>query len=188
MFSIKSIIHRYPEPGHSFLPCDRCFGHIEKARRKVETVFLPEEYEKLVSETSNKYNVIHVEQDMILNFYEYLMPLCKKIISNKEKAKFTIMAYRYIEYISNDGLYCGTSGNSTIREHYNLEKNGEKLIITDEIMKLYNGPIKLKLAKYNDVIQLASKYVPNECQWFYMNLTAEEATSNNRDCDSDYEM
>lgn len=43
MFPIKSITHRYPEPGHSFLPCDRCFGHIEKARRKVEKVFLPED-------------------------------------------------------------------------------------------------------------------------------------------------
>lgn len=36
-----SIKHRYPEPGHSFLPCDRCFGHIEKKRRKVERVYLP---------------------------------------------------------------------------------------------------------------------------------------------------
>lgn len=37
-FSFKSIIHRYPEPGHSFLPCDRCFGHIKKAIRNIETV------------------------------------------------------------------------------------------------------------------------------------------------------
>ncbi|KAF0749605.1 NAD-dependent protein deacetylase Sir2B-like [Aphis craccivora] len=86
---------------NEFLACDRCFGHIEKARRKVETVFLPEEYEKLVSETN---------------------------ITNKEKEKFTIMAYRYVEYNRNEGLYCGTSGNSTIREHYNMEKNGEILL------------------------------------------------------------
>lgn len=39
MFHIKSIIHRYPEPGYSFLPCNRCFGHIEKVRRKVKRVF-----------------------------------------------------------------------------------------------------------------------------------------------------
>lgn len=30
MYGIKHIIHRYPEPGHSFLPCDLAFGIIEK--------------------------------------------------------------------------------------------------------------------------------------------------------------
>jgi len=114
IFSIKSIIHRYTEPGYSFLPCDRCFGHIEKSRRRVETVFLTEEYEKLVSETSSKFNVIHVDQSIILNFTDYLMPLCKKIVTNKEKTKFTIMAYRYVEYNRNEGLFCGRSGNSSI--------------------------------------------------------------------------
>jgi len=97
MFSIKSIIHRYPEPGHSFLPCDRCFGHIEKVRRKVETVFLPEEYEKLVSETNTKYNVIHVDQSIIFNFTVYLTTLCKKIVTNKEKEKFTIIMLNIIK-------------------------------------------------------------------------------------------
>jgi len=161
---------------------------MEKARRKVETVFLPEEYEKLVSETNSKYNVIHVDQSIIFNFTDYLTPLCKKIVTNKEKEKFTIMAYRYVEYNRNEGLYCGTSGNSTIREHYNMEKNGEILYINDDkLLKLYNSPIKLKLAKYNDVTQLASKYVPNEYQWFYNNLIAEEnSTTRNNNCDSDY--
>jgi len=39
MYGIKKIIHRYPEPGHSFLPCDRNFGQIEKQRRRQERVF-----------------------------------------------------------------------------------------------------------------------------------------------------
>lgn len=46
-FNIKRIIHQYPEPGHSFLSCYRYFGHTEKARRKLETVYLPTRYEKL---------------------------------------------------------------------------------------------------------------------------------------------
>lgn len=82
LFSIRSIIHRYPKSGHRFLPCDRCFSRIEKGRRKVEKVYLPENYEKLVLDTnSKKYNVIHVEQSMILNFIDYLTPLCKKIVT-----------------------------------------------------------------------------------------------------------
>lgn len=30
MYGIKNIIHRYPEPGHSYQPCDRVFGSIKK--------------------------------------------------------------------------------------------------------------------------------------------------------------
>lgn len=95
------------------------------------------------------------------------------------------MAYRYVEY-SNEGLFCGTSINSTIRDHFTMEKNDEKLLINeDQLLKLYNnGPIKIKISKYKDVTELAREYVPQEYQWFYSSLKAKE---NNRDCETDYE-
>lgn len=127
---------------------------------------------------------------MILNFTDYLMPLCKKIITNKDKIKFTIMAYRYVEYLK-EGLFCGISGNSTIKEHYIMEKSGEKLQIDEgKLLKLYNGPIKIKKSKFNDVTELACKYVPQEYQWFYSTLIAEEedtTNSNYKDLTSDFE-
>lgn len=43
---VDKIIHRFPEPGHSFMPCDRCFGVVEKHVRKIERIFLPSEYMK----------------------------------------------------------------------------------------------------------------------------------------------
>lgn len=124
-----------------------------------------------------------------MNFTDYLMPLCKKVVTNKDKIKFTIMAYKFVEY-SNEGLFCGISGNSTIRDYFILAKSGENLVINeDELLILYNdGPIKLKLSKYKDVTELASKYVPQEYQWFYSTLKAEENnTTNNGDSISDYE-
>lgn len=59
----------------------------------------------------------------------------------------------------------------------------------DELLKLYNdGPIKLKLSKYNDVTELASNYVPQEYQWLYSTLKAEENnTTNHGGSISDYE-
>lgn len=186
-FNLKSIIHQYPEPGHSFLPCDRHFAHIEKAKRKLENVFVPEAYEKLVNETNKRFNVIHVTQEMIFNFYDYLTPLCKKIITNKDRTKFTIMSYRYIEYTT-DGLFCSVSGNSTSKEKFSLVKPGLKLEINEnDIRVLYNSPIKLKKAKFNDVTQLAIKYVPEQYQWFYSGLLSEDNLSENRDSESDYE-
>lgn len=124
----------------------------------------------MVKYTNKNYNVIHVTQDMIYNYNDYLTPLCKKIITNKNKVKFLIMSYRYVEYKSK-GIFCSISGNSTAKELYSLEKVGSKLLLDQRFLnELYNGPIQLKQAKYNDVQQLAAKYVPNEYQWFYNNL------------------
>lgn len=89
------------------------------------------------------------------------------------------MSYWFVEY-KNDGIYCSISRNSTAKEQYTLEKVGQKLILNQSIFHtLYNGPIKLKHAKYNDVQQLAAKYVPNEQQWFYNNVQAQDIPNKN---------
>lgn len=69
------------------------FWHIEKARRKIETVFLLEECEKLISENNSKYNVIHVDQSIIFNITDYLTPLCKKIVTNEKKENLPLWLY-----------------------------------------------------------------------------------------------
>lgn len=181
---LTNITHRYPEPGHSFLPCDRCFGHIEKNRRKVERVYLPQEYEDLVKNTNSRFNIIQVTQNMIYNFNAYLSPLCKKVISNTNKVKFTVMAYRYLEY-RDTGVFCSVSANGISKEHYVLEKSGQKLVLGNEIPKLYTEPIKIKKEKFDDVLQLAIKYVPK--QRFYLNLKAQDETITANTIDSDYD-
>jgi len=70
-FGFKTVVQRYPEPGHSFLPCDRCFGLIEQKKRKIERVFIPETYKNMVQETcADKFHVIDVVPDnnMLYNF------------------------------------------------------------------------------------------------------------------------
>lgn len=54
------IIHRFPEPGHSFLPCDRSFGIIEKKKRLVERIYLPQKYKKIVESSALRFYVITV--------------------------------------------------------------------------------------------------------------------------------
>jgi hypothetical protein len=65
-FKLETVIQRYPEPGHGFLPCDRFFGLIEQKKRKIERVFLPETYQEMVKQTN-----INVKQNMIYNFSDY---------------------------------------------------------------------------------------------------------------------
>lgn len=78
LYGIEQIIYMYPEPGHSFLPNDRCFGRIEKKRKRLEQVYLPETYHELVHNTSKKFEVIKVTQDIIFNFSDSLSSMFKK--------------------------------------------------------------------------------------------------------------
>lgn len=168
-FGLTKIIQRYPEPGHSFLPCDRCFGLIEQRKRKIERVYIPSTYQEMVKNTCvSRFNVINVTQQFIYNFSEYLKPYFKKYITNSSKAKFTIMAYRQIEY-KQEGLFCSTIAHSTRNDHFILKKSGGDSLKhpLDNIPKLYTKCLQIKRAKLLDIQDLASKYVPPEHLWFY---------------------
>lgn len=182
MYGIKNIIHRYPEPGHSFLPCDRAFGIIEKRRRKLERIYLPSTYKKLVKDTCANFNVIDVEQNMILNYAQHTKPLFKKIVNNRAKVNFSILTYRFIEYTQN-GLYASISVHSTAKDHFILQKVKTTLSLPTNTSLLYNGPLSIKKAKLKDVRDLASKYVPSENLWYYSNLRSDEDQQINNDCD-----
>jgi len=50
---------------------------------------------------------------------------------------------------------------------------------------LYKEPIKIKKEKFDDVQQLATKYVPKEHQWFYLNLKTKDKNTTAIDSDND---
>ena len=54
-------------PGHSFLPCDRGFGAIERLCRKKEIISCPEEYAEIISSIKNT-KVHKLKQEEILDF------------------------------------------------------------------------------------------------------------------------
>ena len=44
-----TVEHKFPMPGHTFLPCDRDFGVIEKKKRETAAVYNPEGWLTLVA-------------------------------------------------------------------------------------------------------------------------------------------
>jgi hypothetical protein len=79
-------------------------------------------------------------------------------------------------------VYCEvTSSASLIKESFILEKEGEVLSLPESNKKLYRGPLGIQPNKLKDVLQLAKKYVPPDCQWFYSTLTARLDQKNNND-------
>lgn len=177
------IIHRYPEPGHSFLPCDRSFGLIEKEKRKRERIVLPEEWVALVKNTCRKFEVIPVSQDIILNFSGHFSKLFKKTVFNKRKHKFAIASYRVMEY-TEKGVACSISASAGFKDEFTLQKPGVHLTLPAPDSHLYSGSLPLKRAKYLHVIELAKKYVPADCMWFYDGLSYEGEEQPNQSEDS----
>lgn len=144
-------------------------------RKKIERVYLPETYQELVRKTSKHFQVIKVTQDVLFNFSESMKSLFKKTVVGVDRSKFSIMSYQYMEYNS-EGLFCSSSGNSTGKKKFLLEKKGVEIRLPENIPNLYNRLINIKSVKFKDVQNLATKYVPPEYIWFYRTLV--EETSN----------
>lgn len=84
-------------------------------------------------------------------------------------------------------MFCSVSPNSTGKVNFSFERPELTLQINDEdLHKLHVGPLKISVAKFNDVTQLASKYVPHQFQWFYISLISEDNNITNN-YDSDYD-
>lgn len=49
-------------PGHSFLPCDRAFGHIEKKIRRRQSIYCPQDYAKIIQQAVGKENTVVMMQ------------------------------------------------------------------------------------------------------------------------------
>ena len=64
--NLEEIQVLYPLSGHSRLPCDRDFAHIEKNRRTKDRVVKPSEWVNLIEETniSNPFPTVFVEHPL----------------------------------------------------------------------------------------------------------------------------
>lgn len=73
---VKKIEIVFPVRGHSFLPCDRVFGLIEKEIRTHQEIFVPSEYHKMISNFST---VKKVDEDwFVYDFKEISNRVMKK--------------------------------------------------------------------------------------------------------------
>lgn len=172
------IIQRFPEPGHSFMPCDRSFGIIEKNLRKTERVFVPEDYMRIVKNTSKKFDVISVNREMVFNMVEHLagfFPNIPKICNGQSrKKKFLITKPRLFVY-DKKGIEKGTilvgTGIDDQMDTVNLYCSGN--IGLTGAACAYLEPLKIKALKFRDVQSLAQKYVAPSDIEFYNSLMSQ---------------
>ncbi|GLV44548.1 hypothetical protein CBL_12105 [Carabus blaptoides fortunei] len=54
---IKTIMHKFLEPGHTYIECDRDFGLIEKKKKKIPQVFIPKHWTTIIQKSSRNFEV-----------------------------------------------------------------------------------------------------------------------------------
>lgn len=169
------IIHHFPEPGHSFLPCDRDFGLIEKKKRKKEILYLPEEWYSLVEGCGSKFIVERVSQEIIFDFKSHLDSYFKKSAVVK-KQPFTISKYRIFVYDSAmpQNVFVTESHNPNTTVGYPLLKNASVVIDLNKAPLAYKEQLSLKSQKYDSIMPLVKKYVPPVYLPFFDNLKRAE--------------
>lgn len=190
--ALHTVVHHLPERGHSFLPCDRDFGIIEKKRRNKEVLYLPEEWYNFVSSCSRKFQVVRVQvvQDIIYDFKTYLTPHFKTNIVTKKK-KYEISKYKIFEYNINHKNEVYVSENHSLEnnmESSSLRKNNKEDCAELELKNeqlAYNSSLPIKYSKYEDLMKLAKKFIPPNCMDFYNNLKHTEKDSAGVDQDSE---
>jgi len=80
--------------------------------------------------------VVDVSREMIFNFSDYTQPLFKKTLKSVNNQKFTIMAYRRMEY-KMEGLFCTVYHNSVGFEEFHLQKQSSILKFPEESIYHY---------------------------------------------------
>ncbi len=107
-----SISFQFPIPGHSWMPCDKDFGKIEKLRLKTETVTSPSEYMETVkkSQMNPPFRVVYVEHPLTDDLENDGTPVCrvkdyKAVIGKFSNAINGITKIRALKFCKSRILY-----------------------------------------------------------------------------------
>lgn len=80
-FSFSTIDHKFMVSGHSYLPNNRDFGNIEKARKRAECLYVPDDWERVIREArrKNPFQVRRMEREDFVS-----LTILKKAIVNRK--------------------------------------------------------------------------------------------------------
>ena len=68
---LKEVHLEFLVPGHSFMPCDRCFGTLEKSFKRKECINTPQEYREIIN-ASTKSTSVTMGYEHFLDFKDLL--------------------------------------------------------------------------------------------------------------------
>nr|CAH7727756.1 unnamed protein product [Callosobruchus chinensis] len=174
---ITEIHHKFLEPGHTYMECDRSFGLIEKKKRQIPQVFVPADWETVIRGSSANFTVYNMTKD---DFYS-LLPLNEMMKDPKKDIIGQLLKWREIywfAYYKSERLSFGYKNTLNIDvEFYTCMMATSQLgrpSFKFSRLKPLNAPsIKIKTAKYKNLLTLLP-YIPPIHHSFYKNIEHDE--------------
>ena len=179
---VKTIDHKFPEVGHSFLDSDRDFGRIEKVLRRHENIFLPEEYRTIISQASKINYVTDMEVHFrnLENLAENLNLINRKKNTLNENVQFRdgIKWIRVCKYGSY--LYKENYDPNTPFKEVNIIRNSRLQQPVDfEIDRLREKTGQLSVEKIAN-LKSQLQFVKQPFKWYYNMIIAEQEQKYNK--------
>lgn len=177
--ALTSIEQRFFLSGHSYNSCDRCFGVIEKQKKRTEQILIPQHWINLIAQAKKnepKFTVVRMEREDFFSSKNL-----ESAITNRKKAKngekvnwFTIQ--KIINYRSNpfDMTFEKYSEPPLPPVHISIRKRGQQGKSTNSFSRLklhslYTKSRPIKREKYKDLMKLL-EYISEEFWPFYQKL------------------
>ena len=180
-FTPTVIHHKFLVSGHSYLPCDRDFGVIEKQKRFFHDIFLPDDWIKVISSSKkiNKFQVVKMKPEDFKSTEKL-----EKLLTNRKKGEQDIkvewlkiqwLMFKaeepfniYFKYSNNEGVLFYCVNVSKKRTEVSQIKKEEFYLDV-----LYPTGRPIEKLKYKD-LQCLLPYIPPVCHDFYTTLKTNE--------------
>lgn len=177
------ITHYFPQRGHSFLPCDRDFGLVKKKIRRHDRVYLPEQYEEMITQSTNsdKFSVYEVTTEDIIEYKTWwrryykknclaIQSLGKKVPRDK-KMNFNVSLFSQFHYDSQKPGYVKAREfiDNNVTYDFKLSHGREDVVLP--VKKAYMTCVPINEKKIED-IKKVSVHIPSKYQEFYNHITS----------------
>lgn len=177
-FSYTTVDHKFMLSGHSYLPNDRDFGTIEKASRRTQHVFVPEEWCTLVENARqrNPFTVKRMETDDFVSI-EKVRSLIVHRKTNTQKQKVGGLNIRWLQISSDKPFeiryrYSLNSLEAWKRLDLRKRRAGRPADVGRVLLTpLYSGPRPLNEKKLAD-LQVLTEFIPPLHHAYYRSLEA----------------
>ena len=178
------IEHFFLVPGHSYMPCDRHFGSIERRLKRETTIPGKPEYMKLIKGAVKKgFDVVDVQQSDILELESLQSHITKRTSKATSLQSARVIVYD-VSFAEGYALKVGYDMNNTADEHrVRLMKGKGKYsrkvfdLSAVPLSRKYHSPIPLAPEKTKDLKDLIPYIAPMEAQAYLRSVVNSQSNA-----------
>lgn len=175
--NIEMVDQKFFVSGHSYMSCDRDFGIIEQHKACNPYVFIPDDWVKIVGNSSKKFKVVVMLPDDLIHVEHVLKSIVhRKIDMQGVKVEWLKIQWLRLKKDNPFKIFFKYSLDEDIPFRcLDIEKRSKRdsshtlNSLSEPLPQLYPNGHPLKTAKFND-LQSLFEYIPSVYHAFYNNL------------------